>query len=86
MFREDGTFEATGVSFDLISDVDTSKGFTARGTWRLVDEGAEVKFSFLEAWRGDFPVQPTSYSKPFTSGTLHFFDPEETMGIEFRLE
>ena len=81
----DGTFTITDASFDLIWSTDTDNNFHGNGTWRVASNDIEVILEFKEAANGDFPVEPTAPSADYTSGTIRFEDPEQTVDIEFRL-
>lgn len=86
VINADGTFEAEGVSYDLIHDRDTDSDFSAEGIWRLVRGGSEIKLHFTAARRGRLDVDPASFSTDFTSGAMRFADPDETVGIELRIQ
>ncbi|MGJ0389602.1 hypothetical protein [Microbacterium sp. CGR1] len=86
VINADGTFAADHVSYDLVHDRDSENDFSAEGTWRLVRGGAEIKLHVVEAERAGFDVGPASFSVGFVNGVIRFTDPDETVGIEFRIE
>lgn len=82
----DGTFAFSGSTFNPIQTRDADGNFNASGAWRLVDDGQRIKMTFAQASQGDFDVPVRSFSAAFTTGTISFAEPDETVGIRFALE
>lgn len=83
--KGDGTFEMTNASFNPLEYRDADDDFDATGTWRLARDDQELSLNFTTASQGDWKVEPSGFVVPFRSGSIHFFDPDETADIEFRL-
>ncbi len=84
--NEDGSFALSGASFNPIDDRDADGDFSGYGTWDAYPDRPEIVLRFSGASQGDRRVQPSSPSADFRSGVMRFTDPDETVGIEFRIE
>ncbi|AVL96062.1 MULTISPECIES: hypothetical protein [Microbacterium] len=82
--NRDGTFTMTDASFDPIWRTD-SADFHGRGTWQTFSDDPPLVLRFDEATNDGFAVDPAGLQVDFTSGTIRFEDPEQTVNIEFRL-
>ncbi|WP_158698511.1 hypothetical protein [Microbacterium sp. str. 'China'] len=74
----------TDASFDPIWRTD-SADFHGRGTWQTFSDDPPLVLRFDEATNDGFAVDPAGLQVDFTSGTIRFEDPEQTVNIEFRL-
>ncbi|MEX0161395.1 MULTISPECIES: hypothetical protein [unclassified Microbacterium] len=83
--HEDGTFVMHGASFNPLGYVDAGD-FAGVGTWDTYPDDPEVVLRFSQAASDGFRVEPASLSRAFASGAIRFTDPDETVGIEFRIE
>ncbi len=83
--RPDGTFTITGASYNPLEDRDADNDFNAAGAWRIVRDNNDLLLDFEEASDGEWSVEPSGIVVPFRSGAIRFHDPDDVLGIEYRL-
>lgn len=82
---DDGTFTIDDSSFDLAFAVETADGFNGAGIWDIPGQHGQIRLAFTSASVGSMQLHPSALRADFGSGAIRFEDPDQTVGITFRL-
>lgn len=84
--HQDGTFTMADASFNPLDRRDADDDFDGEGTWRLARGDSELSLDFTNASQGEWEVDPGGFFVSFRDGFIRFQDPDEVLGIEFRID